>query len=58
MRFTRSVKSNLATRNKLDNVFFKSEKVYNFANKNWENSFDLDLKDLKNGMGGNYTKKI
>ena len=32
MRFTRSVKSNLATRNKLDNVF-KSEKVYNFANK-------------------------
>ena len=26
MRFTRSIKSNLATRNKLDNVFFKSEK--------------------------------
>ena len=32
-------------------MFFKSEKVYNFANKNWKNSFNLDLKILKNGMG-------
>lgn len=57
MRFTRSVKSNLATRNKLDNVFFKSEKVYNFANKNWKNSFDLDLKDPEKWYGEEIIQK-
>ena len=51
MRFTKSIKSNLATRNKLDNIFFKSERVYNFANDNWKHSFNLKLDDPEKWYG-------
>lgn len=57
MRFTKSIKSDLATRRKSDNVFFKSEKVYNFANDNWKNSFDLDLKDPEKWYGEEILQK-
>ena len=51
MRFTKSIKSNLAERNKLDNIFFKSERVYNFANDNWKHSFNLKLDDPEKWYG-------
>ena len=57
MRLTRSIKSNLATRRKLDKVFFKKENVYNLANDNWKNSFNLDLNDPEKWYGDEIIQK-
>jgi ectoine hydroxylase-related dioxygenase (phytanoyl-CoA dioxygenase family) len=57
MRFTKSIKSNLATRNKLDNTFFKNERVYNFANDNWKYSFNLKLDDPEKWYGAEIVQK-
>jgi len=57
MRFARKKYSKFADRYRKDGDFFKTTKVFNFANESWKKSFNLELKDTLSWYGDEIIQK-
>jgi ectoine hydroxylase-related dioxygenase (phytanoyl-CoA dioxygenase family) len=57
MRFTRKKFDKIADRYRKDSEFFKSTKVFNYANESWKRSFNLNLENTSNWYGDEIVQK-